>query len=108
MRTPSFGNFLPSFCKDIGHFAVDRSMKGVFFYFGIAGQERIIRISELSDSPPDGEAEKMIGSSKCSENRTIDTTILDESTKNPLRMGGHVHERLRNGWGFVDVGFYRR
>ena len=101
MRTFSFGDLVPSCRMDVGDFAKEGGMKGVFFHFGKAGQKRILGVPEFGDAPSDGEAEQFVGLPESSESRAIDLAVLDESAKDPIRIGGHVHGRLRNGWGFV-------
>ena len=107
MRTFSFRDLFPPRGMDFGDIAKEGGMKGIFFDFGIADQKGILGVSELGDAPSDGETEKFVGFSESSESRAIDLAVLDESAKNPIRIGGHVHGRLRNGWGYIVVGdFY--
>ena len=61
MRAFSFGDLFPTFGKDIGHFTIDRSMKCVFFDFGITGLKGIVGVPELGDIPSYGEAEQVVG-----------------------------------------------
>ena len=107
MRTFSFRDLFPPRGMDFGDIAKEGGMKGIFFDFGIADQKGILGVSELGDAPSDGETEKFVGFSESSESRAIDLAVLDESAKNPIRIGGHVHGRLRNGRGYIVVGdFY--
>ncbi len=106
MWTPSFGDSLPPCGMDIGDFAKQLGMKGVFFHFGIGNLKWIFRVPELGEAPSDGEAEKLVRFTESSKSRAIDSAILDESTNNPIRIGGYVHDRLRNGWSLIVRDFY--
>jgi hypothetical protein len=95
--TFSLGDLLPPCRMDVCDLAKQRGVKGVFFDFGIAGLKGIIGIPELGEAPTDREAEKLVDLSESSESRAIDPAVLDESAKKPVRIGRHVHERLRDG-----------